>query len=113
MESSTADIEQTRKEADELYRTGKYEQAIKRFKSVAEHDKHPLIRYRIGDCYYELKEYENAIKYLDEARQYFDRLPNEDSKIVEAKRNIYYLLGMCYKSGSNDKEKSKKFFHKA
>ncbi len=85
--------------ADELYFNGKYEEALKVFKSVE--DKDFSVENYIGCCYINLKEYEKA-------KAVFEKLIKENSNFVRP----YFNLGRVYLA-QNDFEKALHYFNKA
>lgn len=100
-----------RDQADELYQKKKYIEAASLYKDLLESDTNPLVKLRIGECYLETQQFENAIKYLKLALENFEDMQNkEDKSIIVGKRNTYFMLGKCYKDGLNDYKNAMKMF---
>ena len=72
--------------AENYYKKGNYQYAIKYYKKMLEHTPdNPTAYGGIGDCYFNMKNYSTAIKYYNKA-----------IKIKKDYANAYYNLGGCY-----------------
>lgn len=85
--------------ADELYFSGKYEEALKIFESIDEKDS--SVENYIGCCFINLKKY-------DKAKGVFEKLIKENSGFVRP----YFNLGRVYLA-ENDFEKAFRYFNTA
>lgn len=65
-EDNTAKVAEAYKNARQLYRQGKYDEAIRAFDEVKALKYHPILDYGIANCYEGLRDYDKAVYYLDQ-----------------------------------------------
>lgn len=91
----------------ELYNSGEYRKALREYSQLLEkgYDK-GRIYYNIGNCYFKLRDYVNAIYYYEKAKKYIPINPSLDKNLELAKekagvtymynleRDIFYFVSL-------------------